>query len=262
MSKILIIEDERDIEELLRFFLEDSGYEVAVARDGLEGITAFQKDRYDLILLDIMLPKIDGFAVCELIRKESNIPVIMITALSSEEEQVRGLDLLADDYITKPFSMPVLIRKIAAVLRRSGRGAKAGENQKLIYRDLCLDLDNYQTFVDGEPVALTKREFEILRELLNHQGKVMTREILLEKLWKYEFYGNDRVVDNHCHADNTKTTKGTNPGILGNHLIFDRNLAVLRIHMSFHRFTSILRILVRPHSSFYPERYLDYTIYL
>ncbi len=139
----------------------------------------------------------------------------MITALSSEEEQVRGLDLLADDYITKPFSMPVLIRKIAAVLRRSGRGAKAGENQKLIYRDLCLDLDNYQTFVDGEPVALTKREFEILRELLNHQGKVMTRELLLEKLWKYEFYGNDRVVDNHIknlrrklERDYIETVKG------------------------------------------------------
>ena len=115
MSKILIIEDERDIEELLRFFLEDSGYEVAVARDGLEGITAFQKDRYDLILLDIMLPKIDGFAVCELIRKESNIPVIMITALSSEEEQVRGLDLLR-----RPGHVFPLIARKGGVLVRNG----------------------------------------------------------------------------------------------------------------------------------------------
>ena len=198
MSKILIIEDEKDIGELLRFFLEDNGYEVAVAGDGLEGITAFQKDRYDLILLDIMLPKIDGYAVCELIRRESDIPVIMITALSSEEEQVKGLDLLADDYITKPFSMPVLIRKIAAILRRSEKSTEAClENQKLFYLDLCLDLDNYQAYVDEEPVALTKREFEILRELLNHQGRVLTRELLLEKLWKYEFYGNDRVIDNH-----------------------------------------------------------------
>lgn len=125
MSKILIIEDERDIEELLRFFLEDSGYEVAVARDGLEGITAFQKDRYDLILLDIMLPKIDGFAVCELIRKESNIPVIMITALSSEEEQVRGLDLLAVIISQKPFSLPVSSGKLQLCFRQKRERGKS-----------------------------------------------------------------------------------------------------------------------------------------
>ena len=215
MKTIYVVEDDANIREIEIFALKNSGYDAIGFECASDFLTCIQSQKPSLILLDIMLPKIDGFAVCELIRKESNIPVIMITALSSEEEQVRGLDLLADDYITKPFSMPVLIRKIAAVLRRSGRGAKAGENQKLIYRDLCLDLDNYQTFVDGEPVALTKREFEILRELLNHQGKVMTREILLEKLWKYEFYGNDRVVDNHIknlrrklERDYIETVKG------------------------------------------------------
>ena len=195
--KILVIEDDRDIEELLQFFLEDNGYQVAIARDGLEGITMFREGGFSLILLDIMLPKIDGYAVCELVRKESDIPIIMVTALSDEEDQMKGLDLLSDDYITKPFSMPVLLRKIGAVLRRSQRNQKGEANRMLLYQQLRLDLDNYQVFVAGEETSLTKREFEILKMLLENQGKVMTREILLEQLWQYEFYGNDRVVDNH-----------------------------------------------------------------
>lgn len=195
--KILVIEDDRDIEELLQFFLEDNGYQVAIARDGLEGITMFREGGFSLILLDIMLPKIDGYAVCELVRKESDIPIIMVTALSDEEDQMKGLDLLADDYITKPFSMPVLLRKIGAVLGRSQRNQKGEANRMLLYQQLRLDLDNYQVFVAGEETSLTKREFEILKMLLENQGKVMTREILLEQLWQYEFYGNDRVVDNH-----------------------------------------------------------------
>ena len=195
--KILVIEDDRDIEELLQFFLEDNGYQVAIARDGLEGITMFREGGFSLILLDIMLPKIDGYAVCELVRKESDIHIIMVTALSDEEDQMKGLDLLADDYITKPFSMPVLLRKIGAVLRRSQRNQKGEANRMLLYQQLRLDLDNYQVFVAGEETSLTKREFEILKMLLENQGKVMTREILLEQLWQYEFYGNDRVVDNH-----------------------------------------------------------------
>lgn len=195
--KILVIEDDRDIEELLQFFLEDNGYQVAIARDGLEGITMFREGGFSLILLDIMLPKIDGYAVCELVRKESDIPIIMVTALSDEEDQMKGLDLLADDYIIKPFSMPVLLRKIGAVLRRSQRNQKGEANRMLLYQQLRLDLDNYQVFVAGKETSLTKREFEILKMLLENQGKVMTREILLEQLWQYEFYGNDRVVDNH-----------------------------------------------------------------
>ena len=173
--KILVIEDDRDIEELLQFFLEDNGYQVAIARDGLEGITMFREGGFSLILLDIMLPKIDGYAVCELVRKESDIPIIMVTALSDEEDQMKGLDLLADDYITKPFSMPVLLRKIGAVLRRSQRNQKGEANRMLLYQQLRLDLDNYQVFVAGEETSLTKREFEILKMLLENQGKVMTR---------------------------------------------------------------------------------------
>lgn len=196
MEKILIVEDDFDIQELLQNFLQEAGYQTAVAKDGLEAVSMFSKEGFHLILLDIMLPKIDGFTVCELIRRQSQIPIIMLTALSGEEEQIRGLDLQVDDYITKPFSMPVLVRKIGAVLRRSRRGQEEG-HQTLVYRNLVLDLDSYLAAVDGREYELTQREFEILRELLTHQGRVMTRQNLLDRLWRYGFYGDERVVDTH-----------------------------------------------------------------
>ncbi len=196
MEKILIVEDDFDIQELLQNFLQEAGYQTAVAKDGLEAVSMFSKEGFHLILLDIMLPKIDGFTVCELIRRQSQIPIIMLTALSGEEEQIRGLDLQVDDYITKPFSMPVLVRKIGAVLRRSRRGQEEG-HQTLVYRNLVLDLDSYLAAVDGREYELTQREFEILRELLTHQGRVMTRQNLLDRLWRYDFYRDERVVDTH-----------------------------------------------------------------
>ena len=196
MQKILVVEDDPDIQELLQNFLEEAGYKVITAGDGVEAVARFGENDFDLVLLDIMLPKIDGFAVCELIRRQSQIPIIMLTALNGEEQQIRGLDLMVDDYITKPFSMPVLIRKIAAVLRRSGSRREEGR-QMLACKNLVLDLDSYTAEVDGRPYELTQREFEVLRELLLNQGRVMTRQILLDKLWKYDFYGEDRVVDTH-----------------------------------------------------------------
>jgi len=212
LKHILVIEDDKDIQEMLRFFLEDNGYKITIADNGVDGFTKFREGDFSLILLDILLPKIDGYAVCELLRKESNIPIIIITALTSEENQIKGLDLQADDYITKPFSMPILLRKIDAVLRRSGNTENAN---MLTYKNLTLELDNYRAYVNNLPVDLTKREFEILRELLENQGRVLTREILLERLWQYEFYGNDRVVDNHIKnlrrklsVDYVETIKG------------------------------------------------------
>ena len=196
MQNILIVEDDMDIQELLREFLKEAGYEVMVASDGVEAMDLFAKNQYDLILLDIMLPKIDGFGVCELIRKQSQVPIIMLTALGGEEEQIRGLDLQVDDYITKPFSVPILIRKIAAVLRRSSQTQEKG-HKTIAYQNLLLDLDNYTATVDGISYELTQREFEVLRELLTQQGRIMTRQNLLDKLWRYDFYGDERVVDTH-----------------------------------------------------------------
>ena len=196
MAKILIVEDDLDIQELLQNFLQEAGYEVSIANDGVEAVSLFSTAHYDLILLDVMLPKIDGFTVCELIRKQSQIPIIMLTALSGEKEQIKGLDLQVDDYIRKPFSMPVLVRKIAAVLRRSNMIPNQ-EHQTISYDNLILDFDSYEATVDGISYELTQREFEVLRELLLNQGRVLTRHNLLAKLWKYDFYGDERVVDTH-----------------------------------------------------------------
>lgn len=195
MSRILVVEDDPSIQELLHDFLEAAGHSAILAGDGEEALAVFSEQSFDLVLLDIMLPKLDGYNVCKALRRTSDVPVIMLTALDSESDQIRGLDLLADDYITKPFSMPVLLRKIAAVLRRSAR--QDGAPEMLRYRDLTLDLDGYRASAGGRGVALTPREFEILRELLLHQGRILTRKNLLQTLWKYEFLGDERIIDTH-----------------------------------------------------------------
>lgn len=196
MNKILVVEDDLDIQELLQNFLQESGYDITVANDGLEAINLFSDDDFDLILLDILLPKIDGFSVCEFIRKKSQIPIIILTALNGEKEQIKGLDLQVDDYITKPFSMPVLVRKIAAVLRRASKTSEQ-EHKTISYDNLILDFDDYTASVNGISYELTQREFEVLRELLLNRGRILTRQNLLNKLWKYDFYGDERVIDTH-----------------------------------------------------------------
>lgn len=196
MNKILVVEDDLDIQELLQIFLQESGYDITVANDGLEAINLFSDNDFDLILLDILLPKIDGFSVCEFIRKKSQIPIIILTALNGEKEQIKGLDLQVDDYITKPFSMPVLVRKIAAVLRRASKTSDQ-EHKIISYDNLILDFDDYTASVNGISYELTQREFEVLRELLLNQGRILTRQNLLNKLWKYDFYGDERVIDTH-----------------------------------------------------------------
>ena len=196
MQRILVVEDDFDIQELLQNFLQETGYEVDIAGDGVEALSIFIDGKYDLILLDIMLPKIDGYGVCELIRKQSDVPIIMLTALNGEDDQIKGLDLQVDDYITKPFSMPILIRKIAAVLRRSSQGT-VESYQSITYGNLLLNCDGYTATMNGNTFELTQKEFEILRELLTHQGRILTRQNQLDKLWRYDFYGDERVVDTH-----------------------------------------------------------------
>lgn len=195
MKKILIVEDDISIQEVLHDFLCEAQYEVVLAADGVEAIAAFSEQKFDLILLDIMLPKIDGYSVCELIRKQSLVPIIMLTALGGENDQIKGFDLLIDDYVTKPFSMPILLRKIAAILRRSDMENAAGQN--IIYKGVVLDLLAYKSYVNDADCGLSPREFEILRELLSHQGRILTRENFINLLWKYEFYGDERIVDTH-----------------------------------------------------------------
>lgn len=159
MKKILIVEDDPAIAALLFDFLTEAGYKAVTAADGVEALTLFSAQAFDLILLDVMLPRIDGFGVCEVIRQKSKVPIFMLTALDSEPDQIRGLDLLVDDYITKPFSLPVLIRRIGAVLRRAPD--QTDTPNTITYRALTLEPDEYKAYAEGKSVNLTPREFEI-----------------------------------------------------------------------------------------------------
>ncbi|MEH2935232.1 response regulator transcription factor [Acutalibacter sp. JLR.KK004] len=193
-KRILVIEDEVSIQNILRIFLEDAGYQVTLADDGMDGIAAFHKDSFDLVLLDIMMPRLDGYSVCEMIRNESSTPVILLTALDDEDNQMKGFNLLADDYITKPFSMPLVLKRIEAVLRRARSGEKSSV---LVYQNVQLDTENYKVFVEGKEITLTAREFDILRLLMENQGRVFTREQLLDIIWNYDYLGDDKIINTH-----------------------------------------------------------------
>ena len=212
MYRLLIVEDDCDIAELLENWLGEAGYKTAVAEDGLLALDVFARDRFDLVLLDLMLPKLDGFGVCEWIRARSQVPIVMLTALDGEAQQLRGYDLRIDDYVTKPFSMPVLLKKIAAILRRSAAG---NETNVLCYKDLVLDLDAYTAARGGTDLELTNREFECLRELIRHPGRVMTYQMLINRIWNYDYLGDERVIYSHIKnlrrklgADYIQTVRG------------------------------------------------------
>ncbi len=192
MKTILIVEDEPDIQELLQTYLRDAGYETAVAGDGEAALALFPTRPFDLVLLDVLLPKADGFQVCRQLRRQSQVPIVMLTALDGEAQQLRGFGLDIDDYVTKPFSMPVLLEKLRVILRRSGGGGAA-----LRYRNLTVDPDAREVLLDGRPLELTAREFALLHTLVSAPGRVFTREMLLAKLWGYDFYGDERIVDSH-----------------------------------------------------------------
>lgn len=195
MKKILVIEDEKDIQNIIKAFLENADYKVETADDGLEGINLIQKNSYDLVLLDIMMPKIDGFVVCEMIRKNSNIPIIILTALTDEESQLKGFDKLADDYITKPFSMPIVLKHIEAIFRRTDNNNETSNILK--YKNMILNTENYEVYVDNQKVSLTYREFEILKIFLENQGKVFSRDNILNSIWNYDYFGDDKIVNTH-----------------------------------------------------------------
>lgn len=195
MKKILITEDEPEIREVLYNYLTNEGFEVDMASDGVQALAMFAENAYDLVLLDIMIPKIDGYNVCEVIKKQSDVPVVFLSALSDDKSQIRGYDLMADDYVTKPFSIPVLVRKINALLRRNERTtAKEGI---IIYGDLMIDPAMMEARVNGKAVELTSREFDILATLAKNPGRIYTREILLDLLWDYNSLVDERIVDTH-----------------------------------------------------------------
>ena len=181
MQRILVVEDDFDIQELLQNFLQEAGYEVAVANDGVEALSLFAGERYDLIVLDIMLPKIDGYGVCEVIRQKSNVPIIMLTALDGEESQIKGLDLQADDYITKPFKLGVLVSRINALLRRANSFQTA--DTELQSNGIKVLLLQGQVFKKGELLDLTAAEYKLLCLFMRNPSMVLTKGQILDKLW-------------------------------------------------------------------------------
>ena len=191
---ILVVEDDYKSQQLLQQFLTSNGYNVDCANDGLEGIQMYKDRNYNLILLDIVMPNLDGFSMCKMIRKESDVPIIFVTALSSESDQIKGFDLLCDDYIVKPFSYNLLIKRIEAVLRRS-KEDKAGVY--LTYEKIKLNLKTFTAEIDGKIIDLTLKEFNILKSLIENYPQVVTREKLLDSIWGYDYFGDTRIVDAH-----------------------------------------------------------------
>ncbi len=191
---ILVVEDDQEIQELIKQFLMTQQYKVIVASDGLEGMKQFNKQSFDLILLDVMMPNLNGFEVAKMIRSQSNIPIIMLTALEEEQDQMKGFDLGIDDYITKPFSFHVLMRRVEAVLRRSNN---QNTDNHFVFRELHVNGDAYKVYVNKVEVPLTTKEFEILQLLLQNEKKVLTRENIVEKIWGYEYAGDTRMIDTH-----------------------------------------------------------------
>jgi two-component system response regulator VanR len=196
MPNILIIEDEPKIQEILTEFLTDYGYNTDSAANGLEGLSLIKQNKYDLVLLDIMMPKIDGFVTLELIRQTYDVPVIIITALETDDNQIKAFDLKADDYITKPFNMNLVIRRINAVLRRKQPDFTVTENI-LSHKNVILDTKACTVRVSGDLIPITYKEYEICKLFLENKNRVFSRDYLLQNLWGYDFVGDDKAVNNH-----------------------------------------------------------------
>ena len=194
---ILVVEDDRNIAELLQMYLEKEGYAVTVAGDGGQGLAKFRAIKPDLVLLDVMMPVMDGWGVCKAIRAESQTPVIMLTAKGETENAVHGLKMGADDYITKPFEMKEVLARIEAVLRRSSGVATEQKTRRLVFDKLVIDMDAFELTVDGKKVDTPPKEMELLFCLASSPNRLYTRNQLLDEVWGYDYFGDSRTVDVH-----------------------------------------------------------------
>ncbi|MBO5211730.1 MAG: response regulator transcription factor [Clostridia bacterium] len=195
-EKILVVDDDQNICELLRLYLEKEGYKTMAAYDGQQAIDFAKTFTPDLILLDIMLPKFDGWQVCRQIRKESNVPIIMLTAKGETFDKILGLELGADDYVTKPFDTKEVMARVKAVLRRTNGGEKATV-EEVVYDKLRINLTNYELQVDGKIIDTPPKELELIYHLASNPNRVYTRDQLLDEVWGFDYYGDSRTVDVH-----------------------------------------------------------------
>lgn len=196
VEKILVVDDDLNICELLRLYLTKEGYNVVIANDGVSAVTMFQEERPSLVLLDIMLPKLDGWQVCREIRKFSETPIIMLTAKGEVFDRVLGLELGADDYVVKPFDTKEIVARIKAVLRRSASAASE-EIKEVHYDKLSINLTNYELKVNGVQIDTPPKEMELIFHLAKNPNRVFTRDQLLDEVWGYDYYGDSRTVDVH-----------------------------------------------------------------
>lgn len=203
-QKILVIDDEKNIVDILAFNIKKEGYEVVTATDGKQGLEAVFREDPDLILLDVMMPEMSGFDVCKKVREKMNTPIIMLTARAEELDKVLGLELGADDYVTKPFGVRELIARVKANLRRKPKENVVANQQAatieeqtntIKFKDIVIDMDRYEVIKRGVPLELTLREFELVKFLASQKSQIFSRESLLEKVWGYEYYGDLRTVD-------------------------------------------------------------------
>ena len=194
---VLIVEDDRNIAELLQLYLEKEGYAVTVAHDGGQGLSKFRAIRPDLVLLDVMMPVMDGWAVCQAIRAEGNTPVIMLTAKSQTDDKVQGLKTGADDYITKPFEMREVLARIEAVLRRASGAPADVKSRRLVFDKMIVDMDAFELILDGQKIDTPPKEMELLYFLASSPNRVYTRNQLLDEVWGFDYFGDSRTVDVH-----------------------------------------------------------------
>lgn len=196
LEPILVVDDEERIRRLVRMYLENEGYTVEEAENGREALERFRKSSYALMILDLMMPEVDGWCVCREVRKVSNVPIIMLTARGEEFDRVLGLELGADDYLVKPFSTKELVARVKALLRRA-KGSMAGNDSVLVFGKLRIEKEKHRVMIEDEIITLTPREFELLYFLAKNPGRVFSREQLMETVWGYDFYGDARTVDTH-----------------------------------------------------------------
>lgn len=210
MGNMLIADDNAQISSILAEYARKEGFTPYLAKDGREALERFAAHSPDIVLLDVMMPEIDGFSVCREIRKTSNVPIIMITARGEDFEKIMGLDIGADDYIVKPFSPGEVMARVRAVLRRISAENQAA--QRVTLGSLAVNLDDYTVSIDGHAVSLTKKEIELLWTFAANRGKVFSRENLLNSLWGYDYYGDSRTVDSHIKRLRAKLDQYPHPG--------------------------------------------------
>ncbi len=196
MSKLLVVDDEFRIRELIKKYAQFEGHTVFEAENGLEAISMCQKTQFDIIIMDIMMPQLNGFSACEKIREFSTTPIIMLSALGEEYDRIHGFELGVDDYVVKPFSPKELMMRVSAVLKRSAK-TDIATSDRFIYKGLCVDFSARTVEIDGERVNMTPKEYDLFFFMVKNKGLALTRETLISKVWGYDFFGDDRTLDTH-----------------------------------------------------------------